>query len=396
MKACLINPKTGVMISDSVFPPLGLWYASAALRAEGWEVTVADMAFDDAIPDDADVYGITGTSPQAERIERLVPLIWTINPQARIVVGGPHATLAPDEVLGYGCDAVLRGEAEEEIDYLFRDTEWRDIAAAERIEALDDLPFPDRRQAWRYRYSIDGLPATMMMTSRGCPHRCAFCSKPLGNRVYMRSVENIMMEAREIKTAGFGAIMFVDDTLGLDRERLGRLCGELGSESLVWRCLMRGDQVTPEIARAMRDGGCVEVGIGIESGSERILKNIQKGETIEQIREAIGTLRTAGIRVKGFFIVGLPGEDWGSLRETEEFLLQTRLDDVDFTILSLYPGSPIYEHPADYDVQWTNSVPTYYKADPQKYDCMVRTRALSGGQLLAAREHFEHSFKRWR
>ena len=396
MKACLINPKTGMMISDTVFPPLGLWYVSAALRAKGWDVTVADMAFDDAIPDNADVYGITGTSPQAERMERLVPLIWTINPQARIVAGGPHATLAPDEVLSYGCDTLLRGEAEEEVDYLFRDAEWKGIAAAERINSLDDVPFPDRRQAWRYQYSIDGLPATMMMTSRGCPHRCAFCSKPLGNRVHMRSVENIMMEAREIKAAGFRAIMFVDDTLGLDRERLGRLCGELGSEGIVWRCLMRGDQVTPEIATAMKDGGCVEVGIGIESGSDRILRNIQKGETVEQIREAIGTLRAADLRVKGFFIVGLPGEDWQSVGETEEFLLQTRLDDVDFTILSIYPGSPIHNHPERYDVEWHNSVPTYYKADPRRYDCMVRTQALSGRELLLARRQFEELYKRWR
>jgi len=396
MKICLLNPKTNVLIDDAVMPPLGLWYVSAAIRAAGHEVVISDMVFDDPIPKDADVYGITGTTPQAGRMQRLVERVKVLNPSARIIAGGPHATVAPEEVLQYGCETVVCGEAEEVIaDVLENGTGG--IVVAPRIQKLDRLPLPDRSRAERYNYTIDDLPATTIMTSRGCPYGCAFCSKPFGRRLYIRSVKNIMHEVHVATIGcGFEALMFFDDTLGIHRSRLLELCGEMEQTGIVWRCFLRGHQVTEQLAMAMRDGGCVEVGIGVESGSDRILENIHKGETVAEIEAGIRTLQRTGIRAKGFFIVGLPGEDPESLGETEAFLERVPLDDVDFTIFSPYPGSPIYANPDSYDVQWENTMATYYKADPAKYACAVRTSALAGWELLNARRHLESRFKRWR
>jgi len=395
MRVCLINPKTDVLISDAVMPPLGLWYVSAAIRQAGHEVTISDMVFGDPIPNDADVYGVTGTTPQAGRMRKLVERVRALNPSARVIAGGPHATVAPEEVLEYGCDTVVCGEAEEVIADVLADGA-EEIVVAPRIRDLDRLPLPDRRQAHRYNYEINGLRATSVMTSRGCPYGCAFCSKPLGRHFYARSVKNIMHDVHvATMECGFDALMFFDDILAIHRSRLIELCGEMQETGIVWRCFLRGHQVTERLAMAMRDGGCAEVGIGIESGSDRILENIHKGETVEEIEQGIRRLQRVGIRVKGFFIIGLPGEDPESLAETETFLERVPLDDVDFTILSVYPGSPIHENPGEYDVLW-GSTKGYYKADPSKYVCAVRTFALTARELLEARKHLEGRFKRWR
>jgi radical SAM superfamily enzyme YgiQ (UPF0313 family) len=343
------------------------------------------MAFDDPIPQ-ADVYGITGTEAQIDGIRQL---IWRLG--GKIIVGGPYASLDPNRVMSWGAHLVVTGEAEEVI----AETINQDgVIKAHRIRDLDSMPFPDRTQSHRYGLTIDGLPAATMITSRGCPYRCAFCSKPLGYKSVLRSVENIMAEVRMIEDLGFQAINFVDDSLGINSMRLLHLCQELGQEGITWRCLLRAEQVTEELAQTMKSAGCVEVGIGIESGSDRILRNIQKGETVKVIEGGILTLKRAGIRVKGFFIVGLPGEDGKSLAETEAFLERVALDDIDICILSIYRGSPIWNRPERYDVSW-NGRPTYYKADPAKYDCGVSTSALSSNDLLEARAYLERRFKRW-
>lgn len=396
MKVCLINPRSPFLIDDTVYPPLGLWYVSAAIRKAGHEVVIADMALGDTIPADADVYGITGTSPQAGRMRKLVERVRTLKSSARIIAGGPHATIAPKEVEEYGCDTVVIGEAEEIIADVLADS-LEGTWVAPRIKDLDSLPLPDRRQAHRYDYKIDGLWATTIMTSRGCPYRCAFCGKPLGRRFYTRSVKSIMHEVHVATIeCGFKALMFFDDTLGIYESRLIELCGEMEETGVVWRCFLRGHQVTAGIAMAMKDGGCFEVGIGVESGSDTILENVQKGETVGEVERGIRMLQRSGIRVKGFFIVGLPGESRETLAETEAFLRRVPLDDVDFSIFTAYRGTPIYENPAAYDVQWVNGTAGYYKADPARYGCAVRTSALTGAELLKARRHLENRYKRWR
>lgn len=217
----------------------------------------------------------------------------------------------------------------------------------------------------------------------------------MGSTVALRSVDNILEEVLIIREHwGYEAINFVDDTLAINLERLFSLADGLGSLGMTWRGQIRAQEASPLLAQAMAEGGCVEIGIGIESGSDKILRNIQKSETVEEIEYGVRALQEAGLRVKGFFIIGLPGEDETSLAYTEALLERLDLDDLDLTILSVYPGSPIYEHPERYDVQW-NGDPNYYKVAPDRYQCGVRTAALTQGDLLEAREYLERRFKRW-
>lgn len=393
MKVCLIHPRSEFLIDDAVMPPLGLWYLAASIRKLRHEVIICDLALGDSIPKDANVYGITGTSPQAEGMRSLIEQVFCTVPKARIIAGGPHASLNPGEVLSYGCHAVVVGEGEEVIGEVLDGVTG--VVASPRIVDLDSLPFPDRTHARRYKYAIDGRPATTMMTSRGCPHGCAFCCKTIGRKLCSRSVENILAEVKYLKDeVGFDALMFFDDTLGLREGHLTDLCEGMASTGVIWRCFMRGGEITEFLAKILSVSGCVEVGVGVESGSDRILSNIQKGETVSEIERGVRLLRHEGVRVKGFFIVGLPGENDQSLSETEKFLERVPLDDVDFCIFSVLQGSPIYLSPNGYDVMWNGL--THYKGAPKDYECRVWTSALSSDELLLARRHLEDRFKRWR
>lgn len=141
----------------------------------------------------------------------------------------------------------------------------------------------------------------------------------------------------------YDAIIFVDDIFILDRGRVEAICFYLRVLNIKWKCLLRADFIVKygnEFARMMAKSGCAEVGVGIESGSNRILANVNKGETAETMKEGIRMLKAQGIKVKGFIILGLPGENPESLDETDAFLKEVCLDDVDVRIYQPYPGSP--------------------------------------------------------
>jgi radical SAM superfamily enzyme YgiQ (UPF0313 family) len=134
----------------------------------------------------------------------------------------------------------------------------------------------------------------------------------------------------------------------------------------------------------MADCGCVEIGMGIESGSDTILKIVNKGETIATIKKAIRMLKSAGIRIKGFFIIGLPGESMETLTETRQFLDEVKLDSIDCKIFQPYPGSPIFDNRKDYDINWKDIEMhnQFYKGRPGEYFGNVYTSNLTSKEII--------------
>jgi radical SAM superfamily enzyme YgiQ (UPF0313 family) len=236
------------------------------------------------------------------------------------------------------------------------------------------------------------------MTSRGCPYRCGFCAKPKG-RVRYYSLDRIEREIAYLKDRwGYEALMIFDDIFTVDRLRLRAISSILKNRGIAWRCFVRGDVIERHgqvLVDEMADSGCVEVGIGIESGSNKILRIVRKGETVAVIRKAIAMLRQAGIRVKGLFVVGLPGEDRESLRQTRRFVEDVPLDDADFTLFQPYRGSPIWEDRADYDIAWSDTAASerFYKGRRGEYRSVVRTTSLSETDLEEARDELESLFR---
>ena len=146
----------------------------------------------------------------------------------------------------------------------------------------------------------------------------------------------------------------------------------------------------------MADCGCTHVGMGVESGSEKILKNVNKGESVKTIKHALNILKDAGIRTKGFFIVGLPGETHDTLAETKRFLDKMQLFDVDIKIFQPYPGSPIYDNKEKYDINW-DDIPLqdmFYKGRPGEYHGTVRTSTLTTEEIKQEWIDMEAIYKR--
>jgi anaerobic magnesium-protoporphyrin IX monomethyl ester cyclase len=273
-----------------------------------------------------------------------------------VIVGGPQAfTLTEDFFRHSGCDFAIRGEAEEALsellDYLLKgqgdpariagihflgfdgqlvSTKDRDLR-----ENLDDLPFADFTLDRRWPYQIS-LP---ILSGRGCPYQCAFCFQG-GNtkKVRYRSVKNVMEEigGHFAHRPGLKSIYFVDDTFTLNRERMEQFCGELAAlrkkYDFVWYCQGHVQTILryPGMMRTMVDAGMVKMLIGIESGSDEMLRLYRKQATVAQIKTAVECLVQAGVKqVEGNIILGGPGESL----ETAEASLQLVLG-----LIRTYPG----------------------------------------------------------
>jgi radical SAM superfamily enzyme YgiQ (UPF0313 family) len=195
----------------------------------------------------------------------------------------------------------------------------------------------------------------------------------------------------------YRALSFPEDIFILNRERAEKIAIRLWELNIIWRCLVRADIVVKygkEFLHGMALSGCVEMALGIESGSNAILSTIHKGETAETILAAIEMIKAAGIRVKGYVIVGLPGENPQTLLETERFLQAAQLDSLQVQVYQPYPGSRIYEHPKEYDIHWTNGhlEDSYFKGRPGTYRGHISTSALTTEQIVAAMQRMEERY----
>lgn len=381
MRITLINPSSQFMISQAVMPPLGLWYIADSLKM--YDVTICDLGRGDTILA-ADVYGVTGASVNAPQIKEIVSRL-----EGFKIAGGPHATACPEDMLEMGFDAVVCGEGDEVIQQIVEER-VTGIIYAPRIKDLNPY-FPDRRNSYRYHYEIDGILATTMITSRGCPHNCGFCSKEVYGRLRVpRSTESVLYEVNSVMYQGYKAIMFYDDTFMTGRKRLIELCEAFRDKGLVWRCLARADDADEDILRLMKESGCREIGVGVESGSQKIISSINKHETVEQQRQCIYLAHKVGLRVKAFMIVGLPGESAETVEETDQFLAETKPDALDVSILAVYPGSDIYNHPEKYDV--TFGPPTHFKGKDGAYVCNVSTSQMTSQEIMQAHDYLYQKY----
>jgi len=393
---CLISLPSPFLIEDKVNPPLGLLYVAAALKTQKREqVTVYDGPID-SIPQGFDVYAISSTTPQFPMAKTVKDMLKKSNPKCRVMIGGPHATVDHESCIYSGFDSTVMGEGE--------------LGAGIAIDNMTKivwgpppppiLPDRDAIDLSSYKFKVNGIPATTMMTSRGCPYQCGFCCKTSG-KVSLYPADFVNKEIELLHNCyGFNALMFFDDIFIMDKNRATSILPTLQKFGITWRGFARADLVVKhgiELAKMMKDSGCYEIGVGIESGCDTILQTINKGENSETILNGISILKEAGIRVKGFFIVGLPGENEKSLRDTEQFVAKSGLDDIDISLFQPYRGSPIFRNRQNYDIEWDHLdlEASWFKGTPGKYRSQVRTKAFSPEVLVEARDMLERKFKRW-
>ena len=355
------------------FPPLGLGYLASFLQKHSIQVDLVDCTFlreKEALervrrykPDVIGIYSMYSMKDKSLEMARLLRQDCKL-----LVTGGPLPTTDPCDFLNY-FDIVAIGEGEETmLEIVNHEEDHSDLSRVKGIaykkkgkptftpprvfiEDLDEIPFPAREffdnSAYQRYYSKKfGYTTTSVMTSRGCPFKCDFCSRPVfGNGFRTRSAKNIVSEVEEVVKLGYGRIWFADDCFTLQRNRLLKICDEIIGRGVKvqWECLSRVDTVDREVTEKMKRAGCVRVFFGIESGNDKVLRLMRKQITADKARQAVITTKNSGIGVGAFFIVGYPGEDSKTIHDTINFASSLPLDYLSFTMPYPIPGTPLYE-----------------------------------------------------
>lgn len=361
----LINPSQIELREPLAYIPLGLGYIASSIIKEGYEPfddimidNLADTDMDNIKLDYADVYGISYMSSTKTGVMRIVSYIREKYPDSNIIIGGPHPSVSPLETYEtMKPDVVIEGEAERLfprlVENIFNGDNVHTIYNAKLIECLDELPFPARR-LFDYKNVVNttgihgqdkGQRATTMITSRGCPFDCKFCCKghDMYNKYRYRSPENVKYELIGLKEDyGIEHVRFVDDCFTLNKDRAKKICEYTKELDISFMSIARADTCDLNTLKMLKSGGCKILDIGLESGSPKLLKDMNKRETIDDIKKCLLNAKKIGLNTKVFLQYDLPGETEEDIQKTIDFLKETKPD---FYTLSRYtslPGSEWY------------------------------------------------------
>ena len=396
MKVLLVRPVTPERLVLNVVPPMGLGYLASPLRKNKIAVDILDCVqrgcdypqFENFVKEyNPDVIGFSSFSHDIPSVEQSIGLLKEINSRIVTFVGGPHPSSRPENIwddypsVDYG----FRGEGEagflKIIEYLSSIGEpWnKDFLDESELRSvpgliwkcndkvccndqvfqsdLDAISFP----AWElidisgYQSAPQGVifknqPVAPMIITRGCPFLCTFCAgyNITGRKLRFRSIENVMQEIDLLYNKyNVREIHILDDNFTLDKEFARKFCEELIRRKLdiSWCCPngLRLDSLDRETLVLMRKAGCYYVSIGIESGSQRVLDMMKKKLKISEIKRQVDMVRSVGLDVNGFFILGYPGETIDDIRKTIDFARELDLTRAAFYNFLPLPGTSVYE-----------------------------------------------------
>jgi radical SAM superfamily enzyme YgiQ (UPF0313 family) len=358
----LINPPTPFLVDDKVFPYLGVLQVATSWREIGIDVKVRDLNGDkkwketlkDIAKEDT-MFGLTSTVAQFKYAYEVKNILKSVNPDAFVMIGGAYATaistLRRKGLIDHNTrslaefDMIVSGDGENPAIGL---NKWISMPLID----IDQVPMADRSliDILSYHYQIAGRSATTIMTQRGCPFQCEYCS---GRDIEMyrtarqRDIHSVVEEMDELNEKfGYSAFMWFDDEININPQRLNSLCELLKGRNYRHRGFVRGDLLVrhPETLDSMAEAGFVELCSGVESGSDRILQIIHKGTTDEINRKAAELIRKSGMRYKAFTIIGHPSETYEDAMRTKRFIQEVKPDSFDVTVMMPFPGSKMYDN----------------------------------------------------
>ena len=459
-RICLIIPPSIFLLDERVFMSLGVLKVAAVLEKMGSKVEMLDLSgvsnYLDVVRahvknSKSEIFGITATTPLMPATTEILNAIKDVNGRARVILGGPHITLVnaayKKEIRGGGVvgravqamrqaermfDVLVAGDGEESI-FFACDPNAPKLVDADDPRSnlfltnsmLTGLPFPARHliDVSSYHYSIEGVPALSLIAQLGCPFGCGFCGgreSPMLRKIRTRTSENIVDEIVHLyKDYGVKGFMMYDDELNVNKKMIElmnlitKTQKDLGVE---WRFrgFIKAQLFNDEQAKAMYEAGFRWILTGFESGSPRILENINKQATQDENTRCAEIAKRYNLKVKALMSIGHPGETKESIKETLDWLLTVKPDDLDVTIITCYPGTPYYDQATldknnpgvytyvykktgdrlhQYEVDYT-TVADYYKGDPNGgYKAYVFTDSLTAEDLVAERELVEKTVR---
>lgn len=372
------------------YPPLGMLYAAALARRQGYSIAIFDSMLED--PDQGFVAALEKYSPQVVVIyedsfnylskmclERMREVAWDMQAEAkargsRVFVHGSDATDLSSAYLRHGFDAVLLGEGEQTLIELLDSvlhknqfSEWAIHGLAYRrsdtaeivhtapralMRELDHLPFPARDLISMSSYAslwktAHGVKSTNIVTSRGCPFRCNWCAKPIyGNSFVLRSPQSVVEEIALLQAEyGIEHLWFADDVFALNKHWVQEFAALLEERkcTVPFKIQSRADLMSAATVDALRRAGCAEVWMGAESGAQSVLNAMEKGLKVEAIIQAAQRLQAAGIRPCFFLQFGYPGEGLKEIEQTIALVRTARPYDIGVSVSYPLPNTVFYE-----------------------------------------------------
>jgi radical SAM superfamily enzyme YgiQ (UPF0313 family) len=361
----------------------GVLVLAAVAQRRGWDVEIVDAKAGGVTLEDAvarvvacapDVLGVSATTISVTNGARIAAAVKERLPRVLAIVGGPHVSAAPEATLrafpafDYGVvgegeialftllDALAAGSPATGLTgVVARDGDGAVHAScrAPYIDDLDSLPFP----AWdilgdafphRFGPSIFNYrctPVATIVSSRGCPFSCTFCDRSTSGKLgRYHSVEYVMELCRALAARGTRHVLFYDDLFTVKKRRVVELCEAMIRARLpfTWSCNSHPNLLDLDTMRLMKRAGCWQIAYGIESGSQKVLDVVKHEVRLPRLRQTLRMTRAAGIRAKGYLMLGHPTEDRVSLEETLAFMAEVDLDIAQVTKFTPYPGTPAY------------------------------------------------------
>lgn len=366
------NTASNFTRSGSIYPPLGLCQLAAMFPREQVMVMDAEAeALDDQVAQariesiSPKIAMMTASSFTLDIVEQWAS--WFKYRDIPVIVGGPHPTLLPEDFFRRcpSVDLAVRGEAELVLPSLVgsifdsRPPESDDcclrlpsgelhISKTHRVRDFSSLPFPSFSELDMTKYWCPDArlkPLATMMTARGCNQHCTFCSTPAiaGRKPRGWSPEQVVEELWHLCQSGIREVSFLDDGFTSDRQRAISICHGIlkAGIGLSWFCNARADCLDDELVRTLADAGCHQIYLGLESGSEEILRKIQKRLTVDQMKRGTALLRRYGIGVSAGFVIGFPGETRETVDQTISLAWNLKPDRIQFSRFLPLPGSTL-------------------------------------------------------
>lgn len=313
-----------------------------------------------------DVIGVSVMTPKFGSALSLAKLVRGIDPKIKVIMGGIHPTICPEETIqNENVDIIVRGEGEITMLELLTAIEngmslknIQGISYKENnkvfhnplrplIDNLDQLPHPARHLLLG-KEEMTSADFGRLFATRGCPYNCIFCAshKIWGRKVRYRSPRNVIDEIKQIKKEHHtNYFYFEDDSFTVNKNFVKKICDLIIKEKLeiTWSCETRADLVTEESVERMKYAGCISVVLGAESGSDEILKKIKKGISVKQIKKAVSVLKKYRIKTGVFFMIGFPWETVKEINDTVQLMKETDPQVAIFSIATPYPGTELYK-----------------------------------------------------
>lgn len=374
-------------LDENPLPPLSLAYLAGALERDGFEVQILDFLVMRYRPEKVrqkleeyrpQLVGVTCVTMNYPLATEMLKVCKEVDPDVVTVIGGPHVSFALEDTLlkSLWIDAVVIGEGDQTVVELARAVEgggsiagvagiaYIEDGVVVRTEArpliqdIDGLALPARNLIPLARYYALGTPCTVI-TSRGCPYGCLFCSasRMFGRKVRYRNPGLVVDEIEGMqRDFSFRELNIVDDTFTVNHDHVREICEEMLRRNLdiTWTVYARVDNMTEELVALMKRAGCRMILFGIESADEGILKTIGKGITPDVMRRGVKIATDAGLEVFSSFIIGLPGENKDTILKSRSFaaeINETYGVQYGYHMLSPLPGTDLYEKADDYGLR---------------------------------------------